>query len=228
MILLNILGADLISALAFLVAYFSAILVAMSFHEASHAFVAYKQGDNTAKAMKRLTLKPFSHVDTLGFICLLIFGFGWAKPVPVDTRNLKNGRKSEFLVSIAGISMNLIIALIASFVYCLLYFVWPAFSASSSFYLTALNLFLNFTIIINLSFVFFNILPIYPLDGFRMVESFSGKTSSFSNFMRKYSQIILILLYITSLFSLYINFTAVNLSNLFVQMWSKLFSLLGL
>ena len=228
MLLYSIFSENWVMLVASLIAYVSAILVAMSFHEFAHAYVANKQGDPTAKAMKRLTLKPFTHVDIWGFVCLLLFGFGWAKPVPVDPRNFKHGRRSDFLVSIAGVTTNLIISLVASLIYCLLYCIWPAFALGSNFYTIALELFLNYSIFINLSLVFFNLIPIYPLDGYRIVESIAGENNGFSSFMKRYGYIFMLVLYFTGLFSLYINVTAFNLGELFVKMWLKLFSLMGL
>ena len=228
MILYSLFNSQPIYAIAFIIAYISSILVAMSVHEWAHAFVAYKQGDGTAKAMKRLSLKPFDHVDPIGFACLLIFGFGWAKSVPVDSRNYKHGKWSEFFVSIAGVLFNVIIALLTSLLYCLFYNVWPAFSQGTAFYPTALNLFLNFSIIINLSLAFFNLLPIYPLDGFRVVESFTSRNNKFTSFMRNYSTILMLLLFISGIFTVYIDITAINVSDLLILMWSKFLNLIGL
>ncbi len=225
MLLFSLANLDFLGALAFIVAYVSAILIAMSFHEAAHAFVAFRQGDVTPKAMKRLNLMPFSHIDYVGFACLLIFGFGWAKPVPVDFRNLKHGKVSEFAVSIAGILTNIILALIFSFIYVLLHVVFAEILYSGNWYSVALTMFLNYSIVINLSLAFFNILPIYPLDGFRVVESFAGKNNAYSNFMRKYSNFVILICLITGLFSLYISYTAINVADLFILMWSKIFGI---
>lgn len=208
-----------------LIAFISAILVALSFHEAGHAYVAYKQGDKTAQAFKRLTLKPFNHVDPMGFICLLIFGFGWAKPVPVDERNFKNGKKSAFLVSIAGILINFGLAVVASLLYCALYAIFPVFMVSN-IYGIAVSQFLVLSTIINFNLGFFNLIPIYPLDGFRLVESVAGSENGFSNFMRRYGWFVLIILIATPLLDLYINFTAGNLTAIVVNFWSKLFGII--
>ena len=98
------------------------ILVGLSFHEWGHAYAAYKRGDPTARNLGRMTVNPLAHIDPLGFLSLLILGFGWAKPVPVSTRNFKSPRKDELIVSLAGITVNLILAEI--FIYLILKFLY--------------------------------------------------------------------------------------------------------
>lgn len=210
---------------ASLVGFISAILMALAFHEAGHAYAAYKQGDNTAKALKRLTLKPFNHVDLAGFVCLLVLGFGWAKPVPVDPRNFKNGRKSEFFVSIAGVLVNFILGIVFSFIFVLLITVLPTGLLSSNFYFCALSQFIVYSIVINFNLCFFNLLPLFPLDGFRIIESFTGNKTRFSQVMCQYSWLILIFLILTSVLDYYIAFTSGRLTTLVIDLWSKLFGL---
>lgn len=89
-----------------------AVLIALIFHEYAHGFVAYRLGDDTAKRMGRLTLNPIAHLDLYGTILMLFAGFGWAKPVPIDPRNFTNERRDDLLVSMAGITMNLIMFII--------------------------------------------------------------------------------------------------------------------
>ena len=227
MFLSSLLSLNAVGVVAFVVAYLSAILTSLSFHEFAHAFVATHEGDPTAKAQKRLTLKPLSHIDPIGFITLLIFGFGWAKPVPVDFRNLKRGRVSEFRVSVAGIVMNLLLAFCASFIYCVLGIFAPKFLFAGNFYSLALETFLSLMLVINLCLAFFNLLPIYPLDGFRVVESCcKTKDNNFSNFMRKYSNLIMLVVLISGISSIYLNLTAVNLAELLLKMWVKIFGLI--
>ena len=94
-----------------------AVIIAITVHEFAHAFVAYKLGDNSAKAMGRLSLNPIKHIDPVGFLCLLLFRFGWASPVPVNSRNFKNPKLGLFLTTIAGPLSNLILAFGGCFVY---------------------------------------------------------------------------------------------------------------
>ena len=88
------------------------ILVAISFHECAHAYAAYKCGDPTARNLGRMTLNPFAHFDPIGLVMMLLVRFGWAKPVPINTRNFKHPRKDELIVSLAGVATNLIIAFV--------------------------------------------------------------------------------------------------------------------
>lgn len=146
-----------------------AIIIAISFHEFAHAYVAYKMGDNTALQYGRMTLNPISHIDYLGFAMLLIGGFGWAKPVPINENNFKNRKVSVFLVSIAGIIMNIIIAIFS--LAFLAYFGKNNISISDELFTIILNI-----AVINISFATFNLLPIPPLDGSKIILSiFSDK-----------------------------------------------------
>jgi len=215
-------GVSMWQILLEILAYFSALLVALSFHEFAHAFVAYKNGDPTAKVTGRLTLKPFSHFDAIGFVCLLLFGIGWAKPVPVDFRNFKNPKKSGFLVSIAGVSLNLLMGFLLILIYTLLVAFWPAIF-SVSVYGTMLYYFLNYAILINFALAFFNILPIYPLDGFRVVESFAHPENTYVSFIKRFGPFILLFLLVTGIVGLYINNVAFALVDKLVEIFLKLF-----
>lgn len=93
------------------------VMVALTFHECAHAYAAHKCGDNTAKAFGRLTLNPIKHIDPLGLIAMLIAGFGWAKPVPINTRNFDNPRKHLALVSLAGPGINFALAFVGTLLY---------------------------------------------------------------------------------------------------------------
>lgn len=165
-----------------------AILVSLSFHEWAHAYAAYKCGDPTARNLGRMTLNPLKHIDPIGFICLLLFRFGWAKPVPVNSRNYKNFKKGTILVSLAGITANFALAIISAVV---LYFY-----AGSNYVIY--NIILNF-LFINISLMIFNLLPIPPLDGSHVLETLLIRkvgTKPF-DFLHKYGYIILIVLMAT-------------------------------
>lgn len=136
------------------------ILIAIVCHEFAHGFMAYVLGDNTAKNSGRLTLNPIKHIDPVGFICMLIFRFGWAKPVPINPNNFKNRKRDTFLVSIAGIGTNFIIAILIAII--LVYF------PISNIYLHNILL---VTMMYNIMLGVFNILPFPPLDGSKMLAS---------------------------------------------------------
>lgn len=140
------------------------IFLASTFHEYGHALVAYKRGDDTAKMMGRLTLDPIKHIDILGLLSMLLFGFGWAKPVPVNLRRCKNMRLSDFLISIAGPGANL--CLIA-FSVLLLWLGSSVFGITATLYYTIVLTFFQY----NVLFMLFNLLPVPPLDGYHVLRA---------------------------------------------------------
>lgn len=195
-----------------------ALFVAMPFHEFAHAFMAKHEGDYTAVALKRYTLAPHAHFDLKGFIFLLLFRFGWAKPVPVDERNFKHGRRSKFLVAIAGIVMNLILGVLFLFIYFLIYKISPEFYGMS-FYGKLLETYLITSVSLNFSLAFFNILPIYPLDGYRIIESFSKYETPALSFLKRNSMIIYLIFIFTGLYYICYSYVVGGLINLLQQLF---------
>jgi len=165
-------GGSLVDKLIYVAMFIIVIVVSLSFHEWAHAHAAHRMGDDTALAMGRMTLNPAAHIDPLGFLMLLIVGFGYAKPVPVNPHNYKNYKKGEFTVSFAGIFTNLIIALISAFLYVgFCYYEYKAERVLPDNLYQLLWLFG----IINCSLAVFNFIPIYPLDGYHIFELLFGK-----------------------------------------------------
>lgn len=176
-----------------LLAQFLAVAVVLTFHEFAHAFVAYKCGDPTAKFSGRMTLNPTKHFDPLGLIAFAFAGFGWAKPVPVNPYNFKNYRWGSFWTSAAGILVNYLMAFTIYPLFVLVVrFVCPVFSGTymSSF---LYNLF-GGMVSCSLSFCVFNLLPLYPLDGFRMVDALNKKRGKVFQFLRDKGQFVLLAL----------------------------------
>ena len=138
------------------------ILMAISFHEFAHALVAHLNGDNTAKNQGRMSINPLSHIDPVGMITLLIAGFGWARPVPIDSRNFKNYRTGIITVALAGVAMNILLAILFSFIIAFI---------SLSFYDSPLVEIFSAIVWINIVFAAFNLIPIPPLDGSRIVST---------------------------------------------------------
>lgn len=199
---------------AFILAYILSLCIAMSLHEFSHAFVATKMGDTLPKMQGRLTLNPFAHISLFGIISFLLVGFGWANPVQVNPLRFKSYRKGMFLVSISGVITNLILA----FVFSGIFFFMPSLG-SNNLLLFFLEFFVYFGLIINLSLAIFNILPIYPLDGFNLIKSFCKEGNGFVRFMEKYGSLILLIFIISPLFDIVYNFAILGLESLFFNFW---------
>ena len=170
MLLRTLLSGDLRAALITLALSLPAVVLCLSVHEAAHGAAAYLMGDRTARDSGRLTLSPLAHIDPFGFLCLLLFGFGWAKPVPVNPWNFKKPKRDMAITALAGPVSNLLAALVGGILYFALYlFVLP--SASTSVFI-AVDAFLSAYIVINVSLAVFNLLPVPPLDGSRVVSAF--------------------------------------------------------
>ena len=140
-------------------------LLAISFHESAHAYVAYRLGDPTARDLGRVTLNPIPHIDPFGFLMLFLVHFGWAKPVPINPYNLKNPIKDNLWISLAGPASNLILAVISAiFFRGLAPFLMGG--TTGEFFLTMIQL----SVTLNLVLMVFNLFPIPPLDGFHILE----------------------------------------------------------
>ena len=150
------------------------VLIAITFHEFAHGFAAYKLGDDTAKREGRLSLNPLSHLDPIGTVMLLVAGFGWGKPVHVNPSNYTRKysmEKGEAIVSVAGPAMNIILAIIFTIIYYAIYkFVDIAF-LNSTVGLIIMAI-IQYTISINIGLGIFNLIPLPPLDGSKIIMPF--------------------------------------------------------
>ena len=181
------------------------VLIALTFHEFAHGYMAYKLGDPTAKNFGRLTLNPLKHLDPIGTICMIFFHFGWAKPVPINSRYFKKPRRDMALTAAAGPIMNFILAFFGVLVCRILTKIFVAFPAQSNFvyYIqyAALTLFSYFHML-NLSLGVFNLIPIPPLDGSRIFYIFLPQKWYFGVMKyEKYIQLALLVLLWTGLLS---------------------------
>ena len=174
-------------------AYFLAICVAMSFHEFAHSLTAYKCGDPTPKAFGRLTLNPFAHFSGWGLLMFFLLGFGWAKPVKINPNNFRHFKKGMVLVSLSGVLTNLILAFVFSGLYVLTSVLGADLLANDNVFIIFFAYFFQFGIILNLVLCIFNLLPIYPLDGFNFLSTFLRYDNKFVQFMYKYGFIILLI-----------------------------------
>lgn len=137
-----------------------AIFLSLTIHEFSHALIGSLRGDKTAEREGRLTLNPFAHIDLFGLIPLFLFGFGWAKPVPFNPYNLKNPKWDSVMIALAGPFANLLLAIVASIGFRLAF--WNLDEGN------LLTIFFFLLIILNLFLMFFNAIPIHPLDGSKL------------------------------------------------------------
>jgi Zn-dependent protease len=171
------------------------ILIASTVHECAHAWTAYKLGDVTAKANGRLTLNPLAHIDPVGALMMIIARFGWSKPVPINEYNFKNPVIGTAISSFAGPASNLALAFIASLILRLIPYSGDitGLSVQSTFVLTV---FVTF-ILVNLSLAIFNLLPVPPLDGHKIVRAFLPKQLRYYwESLERYGLWILVLLFL--------------------------------
>jgi Zn-dependent protease len=171
-------------------------LICISFHEAAHGFVAYRLGDGTAKAMGRLTLNPIRHIDIFGLVMMAVFGFGWAKPVPVDMRRFKNPKRGMALTALAGPASNLLLAAVLFAAAGAFYALVPQGGGGAWQTVSAL---LIRTAALSVALAVFNILPIPPLDGSKVLFSlFSDRIYGKLMRVERYGFILLMALIYTN------------------------------
>jgi Zn-dependent protease len=150
-----------------------AILIGISIHEYGHALAAVKLGDDTPLHQGRLTLNPLSHLDPFGFLCLLLVGFGWAKPVMINPRNFKNPKRDDIIVSIAGVTLNLVTAVIFVLIIKVLVSNFRSiFNTNTGQYLLIM---LYSVVQINIVLMVFNLIPLPPLDGHHILQDLGGR-----------------------------------------------------
>ena len=171
------------------------LLIALVIHEYAHARVAVAMGDFTPKLMGRLTLNPKAHIDPIGLLMLLVAHFGWAKPVSINPRNFKNWRQGELLVALAGPLSNLLVAFVTAIVYAIAY--------KMGVFSQGVQMVLTLIIIYNINFAIFNMIPIPPLDGSKVLMSFLPDKYAYKLAgLERYSLIILVVMMMTPILSM--------------------------
>ncbi len=186
------------------------IVIGLSFHEFAHAWMADRLGDPTPRNQGRVTISPFAHIDPWGFLMLILFRFGYGRPVMYNPAYLKKRKRDEILIALAGIGMNLIIAFVSVFLYLLLY----RFDVTN---MVILNI-IDTTAIININLIVFNILPIPPLDGYKVVRSlFLHKNINFFWKLDQYGFMILLILLATGILTPVLSFLTHAIISLFVS-----------
>lgn len=218
-ILQNGITADIVVELF---AFMLAIIFCMIIHEYAHARVAYSQGDDTAMKSGRMTLNPLAHIDPMGFLTLLLFGFGWAKPVPIDPDNFKSYKKGLFLTSIAGVVTNYFAAFFCCGVFVFLGKITATMEQQTFiyFFIKFLQSVAMYAMIINVNLSIFNIIPIAPLDGFNVLSALLKPENRFLRFVEKYSVILSITLLIVCYSFSIISFVSGYIYKPFVYFWN--------
>lgn len=177
-----------------------ALLISLAIHEFAHAYTAYKLGDKSQKALGRLTLDPFRHIDWMGFLCIILFGFGWGKPVNVNSRSFKDEKKGMMLTALAGPLSNFILAIIFTLILKLLIvtgLISPILNSGAGSILTNM---LILAIQFNVVFAVFNMIPLPPFDGSRVLRYFLPyKVRQSYDMLERYSFIIIIVFFVTGI-----------------------------
>lgn len=171
-----------------LIATFFALILVLGLHEFAHAFVAVKNGDPTPRLYGRYTVNPLAHFDIVGLLCFMFARFGWAKPVPVNPANFRNYKSGLVQVSVAGVAMNYILAFLAY----PLYLLCRRYLPDMLLFDELIVYFFLFVWMLSLNFCVFNLLPLYPLDGFRLVDALNTRRGKVYMFLRNYGQYILL------------------------------------
>lgn len=202
-----------------IMAYAVILLLCLPVHEFAHGIVAYWCGDNTAKWHGRLSLNPFRHLDLWGTIMILTVGMGYAKPVPVNSRNFRNYKRDMILVALAGPLSNFLMAAIATFLYLLV-----AYTATYSTVIQMVLMLLSIIINVNISLMVFNLLPIPPLDGSRLWSSLlPGKWAYTLEQYSRYITMGLFLLLFTGVLDVPLYYLRSGVTNLLFGMFSWMF-----
>jgi len=195
------------------------ILLALTFHEYMHGYIAYRLGDNTARDMGRLTFNPLAHLDPMGTLMIILVHFGWAKPVPVNPYNLRNPKKDLMLISVAGPLANLTLALISGILLRMLRAGGLSFLSMSV--QQPIYTMVFFSLQINIALAFFNLIPIPPLDGSKILRGLLPPQKEYIiDWLERYGAFILMGLI---LFGFLTNFSIIGL---FLRPFIRFFSML--
>ena len=161
-------NVDFVGAIIYILSTLAVIFLTMPVHEFAHGLAAVKLGDDTPRWQGRISLNPFAHIDYMGALCILLFGFGWAKPVQVNARNFRNPKRDMAITAFAGPLSNIIVAFIALLIFNIMQVLVLKTNAQVVWYICS---FLYFIAEINIRLAVFNLIPVPPLDGSRLLSA---------------------------------------------------------
>jgi len=213
------------SSISELLARLIVLFTAITVHECAHGFIAYKLGDPTAKYSGRLSLNPLSHLDPIGALCMVLFRFGWAKPVPINPMYFRDRKRDSAIVALAGPVSNIILAFISTVFYAL-YFVFVYLKFQNFITAFVCEVFVQLALV-NISFAIFNLIPLPPLDGSKIL----GACLSYENYgkLLQYERFgfpLLIILSITGVLGQFLSLFISPLYSLWVMSVNGLISIL--
>lgn len=193
-------------------------LLALTIHEFAHGWLANRLGDPTARLQGRLTLNPLAHLDPIGTLAILLIGFGWARPVPVDSRYLKQPRRDMMLIAAAGPVSNLILATASAFCYRMI--PWAAGGLELAWLIVPIRTMLRTAVWVNVLLAVFNLLPVPPLDGSRVVSGLLPLRHAISySRLEPYGFVIIFLLFFTGIMDPVFGVAVRTLTLALFRMW---------
>jgi Zn-dependent protease len=193
-------------------------LLGLTIHEFAHGWSADRLGDPTARMHGRITLNPAAHLDIIGTIAIVLIGFGWAKPVPVDARYFRQPRRDMILVSAAGPVSNLLLAAIMAFVYRSI--PWGSFGMEAAWFLIPIRAMIRTAVWANVLLAVFNLLPIPPLDGSRVVSGLLPLRQAITfNQLEPYGFVIIFLLFFSGIMDVVLSSAVRPVAMALFQMW---------
>ena len=230
-------GGNIIDIIVSLLFSMPIVMLALSLHETAHGYAAYKCGDNTAYNLGRLTLNPLKHIDPVGFLCMFVLGFGWAKPVPINTRNFRNPKRGMAITALAGPLANAVMGLISALLFGFFSAlqIYLAYQGISQFAFTCLDYTCDLfclSALYNFLFMAFNLIPVPPFDGSRIALAFLPSKTYFG--LMKHERQIMIGLLIALLvlsrfgfspFSWIANKLTLGVANPAYRLFGKLFGI---